>query len=117
MERNIIKDKSYSFSLRIVNLYKYLIYRKKEYVLSKQVLRSGTSVGANVEEAVGGYSEKDFLYKMLVAYREARETKFWINLLIDSGFLEKDISSSLLEECEEICKIIGKIRSTILNKN
>lgn len=112
MKNNIIQDKSYKFALRIVNLYKYLIYTKKEYILSKQVLRSGTSIGANIEEAIGGQSKKDFISKFSIAYKEARETKYWIRLLIDSNYLELNITESLLEECEEICKIISKIQTT-----
>ena len=85
MKENIIHDKSYKFALRVINLYKYLIQNKKEYILSKQILRSGTSIGANIEEAIGGYSEKDFIAKLSLAYKEARESKYWINLLIDSN--------------------------------
>lgn len=116
MKENIIRDKSYSFALRIVRLYKYLVEDKKEYVLSKQVLRSGTSIGANVEEAIGGQSEKDFFAKLTVAYKEARETRYWLRILIDSGYLEYKFAESLLLECEEICKIIGKIQTTLKNK-
>jgi len=116
MKENIIRDKSYKFALRIIKLYKYLINNKKEYVLSKQILRSGTSIGANIEEAVGGYSEKDFLAKLSLAYKEARETKYWINLLIDSNYLEFKLAKTLLEDCEEICKIIGRIQITCKDK-
>jgi len=76
--------KSYAFALRIVNLYKYLVNEKHEYVLSKQILRSGTAIGANIEEAIGGQSNKDFVSKLSVAYKEARETRYWINLLRDT---------------------------------
>jgi len=76
--------KSYAFALRIVNLYKYLVNEKHEYVLSKQILRSGTAIGANIEEAIGGQSNKDFISKLSVAYKEARETRYWINLLRDT---------------------------------
>lgn len=116
MEGNIVQNKTYAFALRIVNLYKYLAYEKKEYVLSKQILRSGTSIGANVEEALGGQSKKDFVAKMSIAHKEARETKYWIKLLIDSNFLTKEISQTLFNECDEICKITAKIKITS-NKN
>jgi four helix bundle protein len=116
MENNVIKDKSYKFALRIINLYKYLV-GKGEYVLSKQVLRSGTSIGANIEESVGGQSEKDFASKMAIAYKEARETKYWINLLKDAKYIEKEGADSLLYDCEEICRIAGKIIFTIKNKS
>lgn len=73
---NLIKDKSYKFVLRIVKLYKYLKDEKKDFVLSKQVLRSGTSIGSNVEEAIGGITKKDFINKMFIPYKEARETRY-----------------------------------------
>lgn len=78
---NIIRDKSFAFAIRVVNLYKYLCEEKKEFVLSKQLLRSGTSVGANVEEAIGGQSDKDFVSKLSIAYKEAREIIYWLKLL------------------------------------
>lgn len=111
-KENIIIDKSYSFALRIIKLYKYLCDDKKEYVLSKQVLRSGTSIGANVEEAIGGITKKDFLNKMFNAYKEARETNYWIRLLKDAEILESKIAFSLLKDCDIIIKILGKIIST-----
>lgn len=115
MGDNIIQDKSYKFALRIVNLYKYLT-AKKEYTLSKQILRSGTSIGANTEEAIGGHTTKDFAAKFSIAYKEARETRYWIKLLRDTGYIDKKSAKSLLNDCEEICKIIGKIQSTVRNK-
>ena len=109
---SIIKDKSYKFSLRIIELYKYLKEKKKEFELARQILRCGTSIGANVEEAIGGQSKKDFLAKMFIAYREARETHYWIRLLRDSKFITEKSSKSLLEDCDELIKISGKIIST-----
>jgi len=111
-KENIVKEKSYKFSLRIVKLFKYLVENKKEFVLSKQVLRCGTSIGANIEEAIGGITKKDFINKVFIAYKEARETHYWIRLLRDSDYLENNISESLLFECEEIIKLTGKIIST-----
>lgn len=116
MKENVICDKSYKFALRIVKLHRYLTVNKREFILSKQVLRSGTSIGANIEEAVGGYSEKDFLAKLTIAYKEARETRYWLRLLIDSSYLERKLAESLLSECEEICKIIGKIQVTLKSR-
>jgi four helix bundle protein len=116
-EGNIIKEKSYKFALRIIKLYKYLTSEKKEYVLSKQVLRSGTSIGANVEEAVGGQSRKDFTAKICIAYKEARETKYWLELLRDGEYLEKAFAKSILADCTEICRITGSIQLTCNNKN
>lgn len=73
---NVVQQKSYAFAIRIINAYKYLISEQKEYVLSKQILRSGTSIGANIEEAIGGQSQKDFFAKLTIAYKEARETQY-----------------------------------------
>jgi len=113
---NVIQQKSFAFAVRIVNLYKYLCDEKKEYVLSKQILRSGTSVGANVEESIGGQSSKDFLSKLSIAYKEARETIYWLRLLLATYYLDQEKANSLLQDAEEICKIIGKIQTTMKNK-
>lgn len=113
MKKNIIQEKSFCFALRIVKLYKYLKENKKEYILSKQLLRSGTSIGANVEEAIGGQSKKDFVSKISVAYKESRETLFWIKLLKESNYLNQKQSDSLINDCEEIVKIITKIQKTM----
>ena len=83
-KNNIIQIKSYDFAVKIVNLYRYLSREKREIVLSKQLLRSGTSIGANIEEAIGGQSRKDFYAKLTIAYKEARETHYWIRLLRDT---------------------------------
>jgi four helix bundle protein len=83
MRDNVIQEKSYIFAIRIVRLYKYLIKQQKEFVLAKQILRSGTSIGANIEEAIGGQSKKDFLSKLSIAYKEARETNYWLRILKD----------------------------------
>ena len=111
-KENIIKTKSYKFALRIIKLYKYLCEERNEYVLSKQLLRSGTSIGANIEEAIGGISKKDFLNKIYIAYKEARETRYWINLLKDSDYITEKAAESLKGDCEEIIKITGKIISS-----
>jgi len=83
MKQNIIQDKSYQFAIKIVNTCKLLQATQKEFVLSNQLLRSGTSIGANIEEAIGGQSRKDFYAKLTISYKEARESKYWIRLLID----------------------------------
>ncbi len=116
MKENIILSKTYNFALRIIKLYKYLRENKKEYTLSKQILRSGTSIGANSEEAVGSISKKDFRAKFFIAYKEARETHYWIRLLKDSGFIESKLANSLLEDIEEILKILGAILKTVSGK-
>jgi four helix bundle protein len=115
MKDNIIRSKSYDFALRIIRLYRYLTQEKREFILSKQLLRSGTSIGANIEEAIGGQSRKDFYAKFSLSYKEARESKYWIKLLRDSGYLEHEFAESILADCEEICKIIGKIQITTKN--
>ena len=92
---NIVQQKSYQFAVRIVKTCKYLQQEKKEYILSKQLLRSGTSIGANIEEAIGGQSEKDFFAKLTISYKEARETHYWIRLFGDTGYLTKEECQSL----------------------
>jgi len=109
---NVIQKKSFEFAVRAVNLYKYLIESKKEFVLSKQLLRSATSIGANVEEAIGAQSKADFLGKMGIAYKEARETHYWIRLLKETNFLNEKEAESLLIDVEELLKIIGRIQVT-----
>ena len=113
---NIVQEKSFAFAVRVVNLYKYLTTEKKEYVLSKQLLRSGTSVGANVEESIGGQSERDFLSKLSISYKEARESKYWLKLLLATDYLNKEQASSLINDAEEICKILGAIQKTVKSK-
>ena len=87
MKENVVLDKSFAFAVRTVNAYKFLVEEKREFIMSKQFLRSGTSIGANAEEAVGGQSAPDFISKMNIAYKEARETKYWIRLLQATGIL------------------------------
>jgi four helix bundle protein len=110
MEReNVIAKKSYDFAIRVVKLYKHLSLEKREFVLSKQVLKSGTSVGANVEEAIGAVSKKDFKAKMSIAYKEARETDYWLRLLHDTEYIEANAFNSIRENCSEILKILYSI--------
>ena len=111
-KENIIQQKSYDFAVRIVKAYKYMIENKSEYVLSKQLLRCGTSIGANIEEAIGGQSTKDFYAKMSISYKEARECRFWIRLLMDTDFLTIEQGQSLMSDLEEILKIITAIQKT-----
>ncbi len=110
---NIIQAKSYAFALRTVKLYKYLVEEKKEFVLSKQLLRSGTSIGANIEEAIGAQSKKDFFAKLTIAYKETRESHYWIRLLTDTGYLSPAESKGLLSDVEELLKIIGSIQKAL----
>ena len=115
-EDNVVLEKSYALALRMVKLYGYLTEEKREFVLSKQILRSGTSIGANMEEAVGAQSEKDFLSKISIGYKEARETKYWLRLLNDSGYLEEEQAQSLFMDIEEMLKLLGSIQKTMRQK-
>ena len=114
---NIIQQKSFAFAIRIVNLYKHLSTEKKEFVLSKQLLRSGTSIGANIEESIGGVSDKDFTHKLSISYKEARESIYWLKLLQATEYITKAEFESLHNDAEEICKILGKIQITMKNRN
>ncbi|RLD05215.1 MAG: four helix bundle protein [Chloroflexi bacterium] len=116
MKQNVLQEKSYAFALRIVKTCQFLCSEKKEYVLSKQLIRAGTSVGANVEEAIGGQSDKDFLSKISISYKEARESHYWIRLLRDSNYLTKKQAESLLKDNEELLKIMGSIKKTMRMK-
>ena len=108
-KENIIIDKTFESSLRIIELYKYLTIEKKEYILSKQLLKSATSIGANVEEATAAQSRKGFLSKISIASKEARETTFWLRLLIKSDYITDD---GILNNSIEIKKIITSIVKT-----
>lgn len=114
---NVIQIKSYAFAVRIIKVYQFLCYEKKEFVLSKQLLRCGTSIGANIEEAIGGQSQKDFYAKLSISYKEARETHYWLRLLKDTNYLSIKQFQSLLSDTEEILKIIGSIQKTIKINN
>jgi four helix bundle protein len=103
--------------VKIVKLYQHLCEDKREYVLSKQLLRCGTSIGANVEEALGGQSDKDFFAKLTIAYKEARETHYWIRVLTDSSYITKEESESLLNDVDELLRIIGSIQKNITKQN
>jgi len=106
MGKNVLKDRSYEFALRIVKLSRYLVAEHKEYVLSKQTLRSGTSIGANVEEAFQGESKLDFIHKLSIANKEAFETNYWLRLLRDSNLLTAKQAESLLGECDELQRML-----------
>ena len=116
MSESIAVMKSYDFAVRIIKLFQYLNNEKKEFVLSRQVLKSGTSIGANVEEAQGSQSEKDFISKMSIAYKETRETHYWLRLMRDTEIIEEKPINSLINDCEELLKILGTILKTMKNK-
>jgi len=115
-EENPVLDKSFEFSVRIVNLYKYLTSQKQEFVLSKQVLRSGTSIGANVSEAVQGFSHADFTAKISIALKEACETDYWIRLLHRTEYIENDHFKSIVSDCQELIKLLTAILKTAKDK-
>ncbi|SRR5258708_38736941 len=105
-KENVLKDKSYGFALRIIKLYKHLCETKKEFVLSKQVLRSGTSIGANIAEANQTQSKSDFIHKLSIAHKESFETDYWLNLLRDSDYISSSQAESLLQDCVELEKLL-----------
>lgn len=117
MKENIIKDKSFKFAVRIVSLYKLLCNEKKVYVLSKQIIKSCTSIVANAEEADGGISKPDFSNKTSIAYKESKETHYWLLLLRETNYLDEKIYNSLISDCDEICRILFSIlKTTRINK-
>ena len=116
MVESPLKTKSVKFSIRIIKLYKYLEETKREYIMSKQVLRSGTSIGANIHEAYFGSSKKDFAAKMQIALKEASETEYWLYLLSQTGFLEDNESASVIEDCQELAKMLHATVKTAREK-
>jgi len=112
MEQNIVEIKSFQFAIRIVNLYKYLCSDKKEYVISKQLLRSGTNIGANVAESQQAQSRPDFIPKLSIALKETSETKYWLRLLNATEFLPATEFNSILSDCIELEKLLVTIIRT-----
>jgi four helix bundle protein len=117
MKDNIVKEKSYSFALRIVKLYQYLRDKKKENVLSKQILRSGTAIGALISEGKFAQSKADFVNKMNIALKEANETSYWLALLKDSGYISVNSYNSIDAECDELIKLLVSIVKTSKNNS
>jgi four helix bundle protein len=111
MKNNIIQEKTYSFALKIIQVY-ISMKKENEFVLSNQLVRAGTSIGANVEEAEAGQTKKDFTAKMAIASKEARETNYWLRLFRDSGLLDPHVSSELINESKEIIRILTSIVKT-----
>ena len=109
---NIIVDKSKAFALRIIRLYQYLKNEKSEYVLSKQLLRSGTSIGANVKEAIRGQSRADFYAKLNISLKEASETEYWLELLHESEYIGEKAFNSIYADCQELIKLLVAITKT-----
>jgi len=115
-ENNIVLNKSDEFAVKIVNLYKELNYNKKEYVISHQILKSGTSIGANINEAICGISRNDFLAKMYIAFKESNETLYWLRLLYKTNYLNIDDYNSLRNDCNEIRILLSSITKTTAEK-
>ncbi|MEN8929142.1 MAG: four helix bundle protein [Flavobacteriales bacterium] len=116
MKKNVVKDKSFEFALIIVNCYKFLTFEKKEYVLSKQLLRSGTSIGANIRESEHGQSKADFIHKLSISLKEANETEYWIELLHKSDYLDDKQFEQLSNSVIELIKLLASIIKTSKQK-
>jgi len=112
LNESLVYEKAFKFSIRIVNLYKHLCNEKNEYILSKQVLRSGTSIGANIKEGLQSSSKRDFLMKMNIALKEASETDYWLELLQATNFLNAAESETTIHDCKELNKILAAIVKT-----
>ncbi|NQV03838.1 MAG: four helix bundle protein [Bacteroidia bacterium] len=113
---NVVKEKSYAFAIRIVRLYKYLCEEKKEYTLSKQLLRCGTSIGAMVRESEHAESNADFVHKLSISLKEANETDYWLNLLKDTNYINQEMFNSLSKDQEELIKLLTSIIKTCKTK-
>ena len=116
MKQSILKDKSKAFALRVIRLYKYLCEERKEYILSKQLLRSGTSIGANIAEAFYGQSEADFVSKLSIAQKETSETIYWLDLLHESDYLKQNEYDSVYCDAEELIKLLTSSIKTMNEK-
>ena len=110
--KSIVEEKSYKFALRIIKLFKYLRENKIDYVLCKQILRSGTSIGANIKESSQAESTSDFIHKLSVALKETSETEYWISLLYDTELIDKRSYNSIINDCKEILKLLTSIIKT-----
>jgi four helix bundle protein len=117
VKKSVLKEKSYAFAIRIVYLYKQIIQEHKEYVLSKQVLRSGTAIGALICEAIFAQSKPDFISKLSISVKEANETIYWLTLLKDTDFIDEKVYISLHKDCEELLKMLISSLNTLKKKN
>jgi len=116
MKENVVKDKSFAFALRVVKLYQFLCKEKREFVLSKQLLRSGTAIGASVREAEQAESRADFIHKMSIALKEANESDYWIELLYQSDYLDQSGYQSIMADCRELLRLLISIVKTSKSK-
>jgi four helix bundle protein len=116
MKESILRDKSKVFAIRIIKLYKFLLEEKKEFVISKQILRCGTSIGANFAEAIYGVSEADFMNKLSIAQKEASETIYWLELLYETDFITKEQFDSMLADADELVRLLAASIITMKKK-
>ena len=112
MKNSIVKDKSFAFAVRIVKLYQHISENKKEFILSKQLVRSGTSIGANINEALQGSSKRDFINKMNISLKEAQETEYWLRLLYETNYLSEREFQSIYDDSVELLKMLTSIVKT-----
>lgn len=112
MKQNLVYNKAFKFSIRIIKLYQFLRNNKHEYILSKQIIRSGTSIGSNIKEATQAQSKKDFLNKINIALKETVETEYWLELMKESNFVSEESFKSIYEECKELYRILSSIVKT-----
>lgn len=113
MKQNILKTKSFDFAIRIINLYKFLKKQHSEYILSQQIVKSGTSIGALVREAEHAESLKDFAHKLNIGLKEANESMYWLDLLYATGFISEKMYKSIIKDCEELLKLlIASVKTT-----
>ena len=116
-KESVLKEKSYAFAIRVINLAKFLREEKKEFILSKQIVRCGTSIGANIEEASGAQSNNDFIAKLHISLKEAKETHYWVRLLRDTEYISKEQAQSLIEDIDEVITILTRSLKTIKSNN
>ena len=117
MKETALQKKSKAFAIRIIRMYQYLCEEKKEYILSKQVLRSGTSIGANIREAKRAQSTPDFYAKLYISLKEAEETEYWLELLVETDYITKEMFDSINTDCEEIIKLLVSSTKTLKENN
>ncbi len=113
MKETVLQKKSKAFAVRIIRMYQYLCEGEKEYILSKQVLRSGTSIGANIREAKRAQTTADFYAKLFISLKEAEETEYWLELLVETKYITKEMFDSIYADCEEIIKLLVTSTKTI----
>lgn len=115
-KENILQIKSYAFAVKIVKLCIQIQKQEREFILSKQLLRSGTSIGANIEESIGGRSEKDLYHRLVISYKEARESHYWVRLINEADLIDNETKNELLNDIDELLRILGASKRTLKSK-